>query len=109
MLSRYGESRYLEQLGGALVHEDECGRLYQAPREDDTPLTMVRVTNSTPEHDGTRKVYWLRCHPELRPLLSSAGEPGGLQLGEPQEMTARNAVASSFGLRGEDYHPEVET
>lgn len=29
--------------------------------------------------------------------------------GEPQEMTAHNAVASTFGLRGEQYSPTIET
>jgi hypothetical protein len=28
-----------------------------------------------------------------------------VELGEPQKMTARNAVASTFGLRGEEYDP----
>jgi hypothetical protein len=30
-------------------------------------------------------------------------------MGAPQRLTARNAVASSFGLRGADYNPEIET
>jgi hypothetical protein len=33
----------------------------------------------------------------------------GGQFGEPQEMTAHNAVASTFGLRGEQYEPVMET
>lgn len=40
---------------------------------------------------------------ELRPLL-----PDG-ELGEPQAMTALNAVASTYGMRGEDYNLAVET
>lgn len=63
----------------------------------------VRVVNSTPEQDGTSQEYWLRVHPELRPLLRDG------QLGEPQQLTAHNAVASTFGLRGEQYAPEVQT
>jgi hypothetical protein len=30
-------------------------------------------------------------------------------LGMPQRLTARNAVASSFGLRGADYEPDIQT
>jgi hypothetical protein len=47
-------------------------------------------------------------HPELRPLLDD-DEYGNPQFGEPQELTVRNAIASQFGLRGEEYAPEVET
>jgi len=32
-----------------------------------------------------------------------------LGYGDPQDLTARNAVASTFGLRGEDYQPSIET
>jgi len=43
---------------------------------------------------------YVPVHPELRPML------GGDELGEPQELTARNAIASTFGKRGEVYRPE---
>lgn len=36
-------------------------------------------------------------------------EHGEILIGEPQKPTARNAVASTFGMRGEEYRPEVET
>jgi hypothetical protein len=70
-------------------------------------MVLVEVTNSTPEPDGTRKLYYLRVHPELRPLPDPANP--NAQLGAPQAMTCHNAVASTFGRRGEDYHPEIET
>ena len=41
--------------------------------------------------------------PELRPILGSGG------FGPPQPLTARHAVASTFGMSGEEYRPEVET
>ena len=34
---------------------------------------------------------------------------GDFVLGKSQKMTARNAGASTFGLRGENYAPEQET
>ena len=96
---------------------------------------MVRVLNSTPEPDGTLttaqarevfgnavidracsmaklngsagqarwKEYFLRVHPELRPMTADG------KTGEPQALTAHNAVASTFGLRGDDYWPTIET
>mgnify|MGYP001610588142 FL=1 len=63
---------------------------------------MIEMTNSTPEPDGTRKVYLERVHHELRPF-------GHGPIGEPQAMTCHNAIASQAGLRGEDYRPEIET
>ena len=63
----------------------------------------MELVNSSLEPDGSRKTYHLRVHPELRPLL-----PGD-QLGAPQKATCQNAVASTFGLRGEEYAPEIET
>ena len=98
MVERYGAARYMQDCGASVVSEDDYGTLYQ---RDET--VMVRVRNSTPEPDGSIKAYWLHVHPELRPML------GGSDMGEPQEMTARNAVASTFGLRGEEYAPEMET
>jgi hypothetical protein len=52
---------------------------------------------------GTRRVYHVPVHPELRPLL-----PDG-ELGAPQKPTALNAVASTYGLTGKEYVLEVET
>lgn len=103
MLERFGGARFVEESGAKAVASDAFGSLYQLPLEGDEPLTLVKVRNSTPEPDGTVRTYWLRVHPELRPML------GGNRLGEPQKLTAVNAVASSFGLRGEEYRPAKET
>jgi ParB/RepB/Spo0J family partition protein len=43
----------------------------------------------------------LRVAPDLRPL--------GIDGARGQKMTARNAVASTFGLRGSEYAPQVQT
>ena len=64
---------------------------------------MVEVVNHTPEPDGSHKHHFLRVDPQLRPLLSEG------ELGPPQPLTARNAVASAFGLTGAEYDPDVET
>jgi hypothetical protein len=64
---------------------------------------MVAVDNSTLEPDGTRKRYFLRVHPELRPLRADG------TMGNPQTPTAHNAVASTFGMTGDQYHPVLET
>lgn len=97
MLERYGADRYIRDIGAVALDASDFGTLYQVPLGDDEPLTMVRVTNSTPEPDGSYKDYWLRVHPELRPMRR------GEYVGHAQAMTALNAVASTFGLTGREY------
>lgn len=103
MLERYGFDRFITDSGALPIHADQTGTLYRTELEDDEPLVVVRVLNSTPEPDGTIKSYILRVNPELRPMYQDG------TIGEPQEMTARNAVASTFGRRGAEYAPMCET
>lgn len=103
--------RYLRDVGATVIHEDVDAlglsrRLIRIEQAGDEPFVAVELTNSTPEPDGTRKLYTIRVHPELRPLPI----PGVTkEYGAPQEMTCLNAVASSFGMRGEDYQLSIET
>lgn len=125
MMELYGTERYFNDIikkGGAkLLHEDndQYGRpraLYELPPmpQENEKYVVIKLTNSTPEPDGTFKIYIQRCHPELRPLLRTTNNLGetrnrNAMLGEPQKMTCHNAVASLFGMRGEDYNPQIET
>ena len=116
MIDRYrhgeevaGAAAYLRDAGAISIdHDERWGTLWRRDIPDDEPIQMVEVVNSTAEPDGARKRYFLRVHPECRPLLGTdaAGEPS---FGLPQELTARNAIASTFGLRGEQYMPLAET
>ena len=103
MLERFGTARYIREIGAHKLHSDDVGTLWRADLARDEPLVMVQVLNSTPEPDGSVKEFWLRVHPELRPLLADG------TLGAPQARTARNAVASTFGKRGHEYAPAIET
>jgi hypothetical protein len=100
MLARFedihGRGSYIEQVGAKLVHKDEYGELYRVEMGGDEALQMVRVLNSTPESDGTIKVYWLRVNPNVR--------------------RAHDAIASTFRnpktgerLAARDYTPMVQT
>ena len=89
MLEHFGYERYLREAGARRLGTDACGVLWQLSFNDDEPLTMVEVINSTPEPDGTSRVYWLRVPPTTR--------------------TAREGVAWTFGLTADEYHPLVET
>jgi hypothetical protein len=102
-INQYGQAKYLLDSGAEKLHSDDFGILWRKLIGNDEPLVMVQVVNSTPEPDGSFNDYFLRCHPELR--LLEFGKP----VGQKQELTARNAVASLFGMRGQNYSPEIET
>jgi hypothetical protein len=90
LLQRFGGmGRFLTEAVQPIQH-DACGVLYRWPwREGGTSFCVVRVTNATPEPDGSVRTFWLRVPPEMR--------------------TAKAAVAWTFGLRESEYHPAVET
>ncbi len=89
MLEHYGYERYLAESGAVPLHRDETGVLWRIEMDRDEPVVMVEVVNSTPEPDGTHRVYWLRVPPHTR--------------------TARAGVAWTFGLTPEEYDPERQT
>src|SRR5437870_382562 len=91
-------------------------------RDDDDILTvegrvLSKATRFVPDLDESgkivKKIYWLRCHPELRPLPPGDWDADRkrvyLDKQKPQMMTAHNAIASTFGLCGEQYNPQVQT
>jgi hypothetical protein len=110
MLERYGYDRFIRGVHAERVHEDDFGVLWCVPMPDE-PLVVVSVHNPTAEPDGSHKTYFLRVDPQLRPLFPLAERRGELQWlrEQAQRLTARNAVASTFGLRGEEYAPATET
>ncbi|MFE3945991.1 DUF6745 domain-containing protein [Streptomyces sp. NPDC059118] len=89
MLEFYGYDRYLTESGAEPVHRDETGVLWRIALDGDEDVVMVEVVNSTPEPDGTHRVYWLRVPPGTR--------------------TAKDGVAWTFGLQGEAYAPVRQT
>jgi hypothetical protein len=115
MVDRYGMSRYVREAGFTVVDADTDPLGLPRRLLQRNGLTVVELTNSTLDADGTRRVYHVPCHPELRPLapitFDSQGRATGRVegLGEPQKLTAKNAVASTYGLRGERYQLRIET
>ncbi|MEV4345814.1 DUF6745 domain-containing protein [Actinoplanes sp. NPDC049596] len=89
MLEHFGYERYLREAGARDIGSDETGTLWRLDLDGDEPLVMVEVVNSTPEPDGTSRIYWLRVPPQTR--------------------TAREGVAWTFGLTSDDYHPSIQT
>lgn len=89
MIDRYGDKRYLQDAGAKIVSEDETGILYRMELPGDEPIVMVKVKNSTPEPDGTYKHYYLRVPPNI--------------------VTAKQAVAWTFGLAENEYKPDLQS
>jgi hypothetical protein len=114
MIQKYGLARFVKDSGAVEVHRDEFGMLRRRkmPHEAE-PLMTIEVVNSTPEPDGTFKVYTLRVHPELKPLppghLSANAKRQWLDKAKPQALTAKAAVASTFGMTAAEYNPWVQT
>ena len=89
MLERMGHEAFLAQAQAKPIHEDKRGQLFQIPLNNDEPLMVVKVRNSTPEPDGSVKDYVLRVPPTVK--------------------TASEAVAWSFGLEVKEYAPQMES
>ena len=99
MVSLFGQEKYMNEAGMQEIATDKYGTLYHS-KVGDTVIAAVKVKNSTPEPDGSIKTYFLPVHPENRPLLQNG------QLGEPQKLTAKAAIASTFGLTEDQYEPD---
>jgi hypothetical protein len=80
MINRYGQSKFVLDSLGTVVHQDDFGTLYRKELPGDEPLMMVKVVNATMEPDGTFKDYFIRVDPFAY---------GGIK-------TARAAVASTW-------------
>ncbi len=93
-----GKERFLFLSKAEEISRDEYGILYRKDFADGEPWLAVMVTNTTPNPDGSKgKEYLHQIHPECRPIFADNS------FGNPQELTARNAIASTFGEYGEDY------
>jgi hypothetical protein len=88
-IDKFGIGNYLRETSAGIRDQTELGTLYLKQLPGDEPIAVVRVKNSTPEIDGSFKEYFLRVPPNMK--------------------TVREAVAWTFGLKPDEYSPEVET
>lgn len=103
MLEKFGQARFVSELGAEPVASDDFGQLYSVDIPGDELLVMVRVENSTPDPDGSRREYWLRVDPDAY---------GGDAARVPQAAVAstwRYADGALVYRRYGDYRPVVET
>lgn len=108
MLEKYGMARYVLDSKAEVLDTDvdmlgAKRTLYRKEVRNDEAIVMVAVQNSTAEPDGTFKQYLMRVDPNCRPMLRNR------TFGQPQKLTCQNAVASTFGMTGEEYMPSHET
>jgi hypothetical protein len=89
LIERFGLANYLKRGSAIKIHQDQCGTLYSMGINNDEPIFVVHVINSTPEPDGTYNEYFLRVPPTMK--------------------RAREAVAWTFGLTEDEYMPRAET
>lgn len=91
MINRYGISRFLIDSDAEKIDVDEFGTLYRQALSGtrNAQLCVVEVINKTPEPDGSFKIYHLHVPPNI--------------------MSAREAVAWTFGMRAEEYNPLQES
>ena len=134
-LEIFGADRFIRDLGIQPIDASDYGTLYQVPLEDDEPLTLVRVVNSTEEYDQMETVdraHWIDAAGARHDLLPGWIAPDGLPTGwsyvparrrgigqphrkeywlrVPPTMTrARDAVAWTFDLAPDDYVPVQES
>jgi hypothetical protein len=89
MIEHYGPDRFIEETKLVPVKADKFGKLYRCVDEGFEDIVMLQVVDATPTEDGKFRHYWLRVPPTVR--------------------TPRQAVAWSFRLSENEYHPEVES
>jgi hypothetical protein len=89
-IQRYGFDRYVRDARVREVQCDEFGILYRRDLASGEPaLAFVKVIKASPEPDGRREEYVLPVSPNVQ--------------------TAHDAVASTSGLRVEDYWPIADS
>ena len=89
MIEKIGGEKFVELLDATKVSEDRYGQLFKKTI-DDVDIAYARVVNSTPEPDGSNKIYWLSVN--------------------PVSQTCHEAIGRSFlGENWRLYNPAIET
>ena len=98
MLAKYGEGRYLEDIGAQAIQQDAYGQLFRVEFWGDEPLTMVRYVDPS-----TERVYFHRVDPD------AYGGRAGREARAAIASTWRYADGTMVFARPEDYVLTVES
>ncbi len=101
MIDVYGREKFILDSNSEIVNVDDFGTLYKKKLEGDEDMMMVKVVNSTPEHDGSFKDYFIRVDPNAYAGLKTARAAVA--------STWRNANGSMLFEKPEDYICEIES
>jgi len=88
LMQLFGWEKYIAQSGMHFIQKDDFGELYGID-DGPIPIRVVKVRNSSAEPDGSFKYYYLK--------------------GRTDAKTAKECVASTFGVSAEQYNPAIET
>jgi hypothetical protein len=89
LLERFGIARFIEETKAQQLDKDKFGTLYRMRIRGQEPFGIVRVVNSTPEPTGEFKEYFIFVPPNV--------------------VSAKEAVAWTFGMLPNDYSPTLES
>ena len=99
MIERFGWDRYVSEARFSVIDYDErWGTLRQKGDH-----VVLEVVNRSPEPDGSFRHYILPVSLNCEPLMDDG------RFGAPQQLTALNAVASTFGMTGDEYRRIVKS
>jgi hypothetical protein len=114
LIDLFGVQRFLDDSGARAISRDASGVLYRKTLRGAEPVTMVHVLNSTPEPDGEMS---------RDQAIEAFGDAATAAIGAPTDArfksyfldvpprikTAHDAVAWTFGMKGKDYRPTIQT
>lgn len=110
MLVRFGLERFLRDCGTDELDRDMDAasrqyRLLRVPLEEawEEEVLAIEITEPDVGVGGKPRHWVVAVHPDVRPLLLDGS------VGAAQIRTCVNALASTFGLQGEEYAPMLET
>ena len=88
MIERKTPEAFLRESGAKPVQQDDIGRLWRVDLNDDEPLVMVELENSTVEQDGSRKTYFLRVPPDVGSAAEAVAWTFDMSVGDYQVAQA---------------------
>ena len=106
MIERYGEAKYITDSGMKPVAQDErFGDIYVEDLQAGRPIAKLRVTNRSPEPDGSFKTYWLPINP-----AHYNGDAGRIpQAAVASTWRTKEGGKELFFKDWRDYNPVLET
>lgn len=114
LIDLFGVQRFLDGSGAKAISRDASGVLYRKILRGAEPLTMVHVLNSTPEPDGEMsRDQAIEAFGDA--AIAAINAPADARFKDyflevpPRMKTAHDAVAWTFGMKGEDYRPDLQT